>query len=353
MTLVRANAIALPLRDKSVNLIVTSPPYFSLRAYQDGGEAYDGQIGSEPTPQDFLEALWGVTEECARVLADDGSLFVNLGDKYSGSGGHNNAELARARDGGGKQNPELLEGFLRDAPKGYNKNATVRSTTGPSDVEIKAKSLMGLPWRYALGCIDKLGLILRAEIIWSKPNPMPESVRDRVARSHEQWFHFVKQGTYFANIDPIREAFADGTAERYAHGYGDRSKYNDARIGTAVDLGGNWDMNANGKLPRSVWEITTEGVPRVPAHLTQHFAAFPSEWPRKLIQAWCPPDGRVLDPFGGTGTTAMVARSLGRSAVHVDLSLDYLRLAQWRIFESGQGNKALSRANEEAQRSFV
>lgn len=115
----------------SVDLIVTSPPYFALRSYTDGGEHYDGQIGSEATPRAFLEALWTVTAECKRVLKPSGSMWVNLGDKYSGG-----------------------------------------------------KSLMGLPWRYAIGCIDNLGLILRAEVVWSKPNGLPESVTDRVRRSH-------------------------------------------------------------------------------------------------------------------------------------------------------------------------
>ena len=118
-SLLRANALAIPLADDSVDAIIKSPPYFALRSYQDDGEHYDGQIGSEPTPRDFLEALWAVTAECKRVLKPSGSMFVNLGDKYAGSG-----------DG------------------------------------IPAKSLMGLPWRYAIGCIDQLGLILRAEMIW-------------------------------------------------------------------------------------------------------------------------------------------------------------------------------------------
>ena len=169
--LIRGDATSIPLADDSVDLIVTSPPYFALRSYTDGGEHYDGQIGSEATPQAFLEALWAVTAECRRVLKPSGSMFVNLGDKYSG------VQPAAMRNGG------------LDRPRSTEANAKI--TAKNVDFGIPAKSLMMLPQRYAIGCIDQLGLILRAEIVWAKPNGLPESVTDRVRRSHEQWFHFT------------------------------------------------------------------------------------------------------------------------------------------------------------------
>lgn len=359
--LLRADARNLPLEDGSVDLIVTSPPYFALRHYEDGGEAYGGQVGAESKPAEFVDALIECTREMIRVLKPSGSIFVNLGDKYAGSGGNNNAGLG--------------ERATKRGPKSYNKSANVRN-----------KSLLGLPWRYAIRCCDELDLILRAEIIWSKPNGLPESVADRARRAHEQWFHFTKEAKYFAAIDEIREEYVPEGDE-------------------GADLGG---RVALGRLPGSVWSIATESLV-VPEHLgVDHYAAFPTEWPRRLILGWSPAgictscgQGRspvterrvekwqtghrktdsdstkmgggrsmtanrgngplpntvtktivgyscacdqptapvrqavVLDPFGGTGTTAAVAKSLGRIGISVDLSADYLRLAEWRT--NGKG----------------
>jgi site-specific DNA-methyltransferase (cytosine-N4-specific) len=213
---------------------------------------------------------------------------------------------------------------------------------------------MGLPWRYALGCIDgRAGdpLILRAEIIWHKLNGLPESVTDRVRRNHEQWFHFTREGSYFSGVDEIREKPTTtggvSTEERKKDGWGPNR-------GTAT---GSQPMvtfasNPLGKLPGSVWPMALEPL-RVPDWLgVDHFAAFPTEWPRKLISGWSPEGGLVLDPFGGTGTVAMVARALGREALHVDLSTDYLKLAKWRVFESGQWAKAVRRTNEDNQQTL-
>lgn len=394
-TLLRCDAQALPLSDRSVALAVTSPPYFALREYQDGGEAYDGQIGSEPTAADFLSALWTVTDELWRVLRDDGSVWVNLGDKFAGSGGHNNSGIA-ASD--------------RQSPRRYNQAADVR-----------AKSRMLLPHRYALGCIDpdfrnwvegapptreRPQWICRMDVVWSKPNGLPEPVADRVRASHEYWFHLVKSDRYYHATDTIREPHARPTDD----------KTNWKRLGNGDRQDGGFIAGPNhplGKLPGSVWTVPLEPL-SVPAHLPQHFAAFPQEWPRRLIMGWSPPgictrcgEGRrpvvevseeyrahrekygdwnaqnradgydmakghrngaptppdanrrivgyacacdeadaatrpavVLDPFGGTGTTAMVARTLGRHGVSVDLSADYLRLARWRIFESRHWNRS-------------
>jgi DNA modification methylase len=199
--LIRGDATSIPLADGSVDEIVTSPPYFALRSYTDGGEHYDGQIGSEATPQAFLEALWAVTAECRRVLKPSGSMFVNLGDKYSG-----------VSPGSYRRHTQPF-GPNGDTATGYHEAAAASEAAAGHDPDwggIPAKSLMMLPQRYAIGCIDQLGLILRAEIIWSKPNGLPESVTDRVRRSHEQWFHFTKEPRYFSAVDEVREAHMPG-----------------------------------------------------------------------------------------------------------------------------------------------
>ena len=355
--IIRGNALALPLADDSVDLVVTSPPYFGLRSYQDGGEHYSGQIGDEPTPAEFVDALIAATAEMVRVVKPSGSIWVNLGDKY-----------------------------------------------GPF------KSLLGIPWRYANRCMDDLGLILRANVIWSKPNGLPESVTDRVRRSHEDWFHFTLNPRYYSAVDEIREAHLTVAGGPRRNEGGAFSQEGKVRSG---DGSRHTDGNPLGKLPGSVWTIPTEPL-HVPDHLgIDHFAAFPTEWPRRIIQGWSPrgicvecgegrrpvtltdlgtkeretpaytlcgvngsgrhgqgsstlgsrgssavitgeacacPEptaptrpGVVLDPFGGTGTTALVAHALGRHGISVDMSADYCRLAGWRTSDPKQLAKAARR----------
>lgn len=275
----------------------------------------------------------------------------------------------------------------------------------------RPKSLMGLPWRYALGCIDGKGgfpLILRAEVIWAKPNGLPESVTDRVRRSHEQWFHFTKEPRYFSAVDEVREPHAPQSIARTERNRfaPDRSQHG---VGGPNTLDPEQACNPLGKLPGSVWEVPTEPL-RVPDHLgVDHFAAFPSEWPRRIILGWSPSgvcvacgEGRrpvvakevvggtpfagrdykrlangatggperatvggsteatitgyacacpdttapttpavVLDPFAGTGTTPAVAHALGRHGIGIDLSADYLRLAEWRCNDPALRAKVL------------
>jgi DNA modification methylase len=229
-----------------------------------------------------------------RVLKPTGSLWVNLGDKYRGD-----------------------------------------------------KSLTGLPWRYALRCIDDLGLILRAEVIWNKSNGLPESVRDRVRRSHEVWFHMTRQPRYFAAVDEIRTPHGQHpwanerrALVRPAKNQPSQTLVNDSRVD--MRMGG----NPLGALPGSVWTVATQPL-RVPAELgVDHFAAFPMELPRRIILGWSPVGGTVLDPFGGTGTTATVAKTLGRIGITVDRSADYCRLALWRTNDPKQLGRAAKSATD-------
>lgn len=319
--ILQANALALPLSDASVDLVVTSPPYFGLRSYQDGGQHYDGQLGSEATPGEFVDALLAATREMVRVLKPSGSIWVNLGDKY----------VADNRGSGYSEKRKEAK-WAPAGDRGY-----VGRETAPR------KSLIGVPWRYALRCIDDLGLILRAEVIWSKPNGLPESVTDRVRRSHETWFHFVKQPRYFSAVDEVREEFAPHNAMHNARYAAPGGGYVGVKTNhDRGDLGANtFPANPLGKLPGSVWTIPTQPL-RVPEHLgIDHFAAFPMEWPRRIIRGWSPDGGTVLDPFGGTGTTALVAHAHGRHGISVDMSADYCRLARWRTSDPGELARAL------------
>lgn len=376
---IRGNALALPLADASVDLVVTSPPYFGLRSYQDGGEHYDGQIGDEATPAEFVDALLAATREMVRVVKPSGSIWVNLGDKYNAYNG--------GRGPGSIQDNEPRQ----DVPRG----------NGLDVKGLRPKSLIGVPWRYALRCIDDLGLILRAEVIWSKPNGLPESVTDRVRRSHETWFHFTREPRYFSAVDEVREEHSEHF-QRYSGRIGGRAEGRDSSRNDRASLSVA-EANPLGKLPGSVWTIPTQPL-RVPDHLgVDHFAAFPMEWPRRIIRGWSPSgicvacgEGRrpvvvkdggrpvarahrhlpgyadpagegtrdqsytitgyacacpeppadttpavVLDPFGGTGTTALVAKALGRHGISVDMSADYCRLAEWRTNDPGELARAM------------
>jgi len=292
--IIHGDARALPLDDNSVDLIVTSPPYWSLRSYQDGGEHYDGQIGAEATPAEYVAALIECTREWLRVLKHEGSLWINLGDKY-----------------------------------------------GPD------KSLLGLPWEYARSCRLDLGLILRAEVIWNKTSGMPESVTDRVRRSHEHWFHMTMQRSYFASVDDIREphtaksVYQRDAARRHPGGHMDRRSTAPGQRPQSGMAAGARELHPLGALPGSVWDVAAAPL-KVPEHLgTSHFAAFPLEFPRRIIKGWCPPTGRVLDPFGGTGTTALAADVLGRHGISVDASADYCRIAAWRTTDPGERARAM------------
>jgi DNA modification methylase len=387
--ILRGNALTLPLADDTVDLVVTSPPYFGLRSYQDGGVHYSGQIGDEATPAEFVDALVAATAEMVRVVKPSGSIFVNLGDKYSGDPRVNSANL----------NAE-------------SESARWSARTGrKTQSSVRAKSLMLIPQRYAIRCVDELGLILRAEIIWSKPNGLPESVTDRVRRSHESWFHFTLSPQYYSAVDEIREAHEEKWAANHRPGSQNGTKIAGAGHNPITMTGERRPPNPLGKIPGSVWPIPTEPL-HVPDHLgVDHFAAYPTEWPRRIIQGWSPagictacgegrrpvsereadntgyangPGGHarersgfseksslasvarylttitgeacacpeptaptrpatVLDSFGGTGTTALVAHALGRNAVHVDMSADYCRLATWRTTDPKQRAKAARR----------
>lgn len=514
--IVQGDARALDLPDDSVDLIVTSPPYFGLRDY-----GVDGQIGAEPTPAEFIAALIECTREMVRVLKPNGSIFVNLGDRFSNGDRFDNeftvedaAWLAGVIDSDGsisvhkqgtsytawirvgQMRPEVVHRIasvtgvgqvFQDKRGVWNWNAAAQQAVGVlrriwpwlhikrqqafAAVELQErkaavggkgrwnaltedelrrrerirqavlawnrgevddyappllplpdlpmvarripqKSLTLLPERYRIAAVDELGLIARAVIVWAKPNGLPSSVTDRVNRTHEDWVHLVKSPRYFAAVDEIREPYDRFRAGGVANG---TAKIAAARRSVNVDYGGERpDQDPLGKLPGSVWSIPAQPLCVPPELGIDHFAAFPMEWPRRLILGWSPrevctvcgegrrpvvdarPDERipyitagignrpqhdgpaparkvlganggvlpskvktitgyacacpdtsapstpgvVLDPFSGTGTTALVAAMHGRRGISVDLNPDYCQLARWRASDPKERARA-------------
>lgn len=288
--IVQGDALTLPLPDESVDLVVTSPPYFALRSYRDDDGHYEGQIGSEDRPEAWLAALWAVMDELWRVLKPEGSVWVNLGDKYVAGTAAGGPGPSAARQAG-----------LDTGQAWHEQDRRVDESVG-----CRTKSLMGLPWWFALGCTmpdrfrDGGGpqWILRAEVIWSKPNGLPESARDRVRRSHEQWFHFTRQGRYYTAIDEIREPqMHPNHSQIGSDARGERWNAGVSAVGAEAGHGVRPSvrtLHPLGKLPGSVWEIPSEPliVPewaREKYRLPDHFAAFPQEWPRRIITGWSPP----------------------------------------------------------------
>jgi DNA modification methylase len=283
------------LFDQSVHTCVTSPPYFGLRDY-----GHDGQIGLEPTPDEFVAKLVEVFRDVRRVLRDDGTLWLNLGDSYAsgtkGSGGAGKSTLGPNRD---LQNI----GFQKMEPRRF-------------DVGLADKQLIGIPWRVAFA-LQADGWYLRQDIIWHKPNPMPESVTDRCTKAHEYIFLLSKSARYYFDADAIKEP-ASGRetffgSDRYSKGSGrnDAERYNATTCET--------------RNKRSVWTVTTKPFKGA------HFATFPPNLIEPCIKAGCPEGGTVLDPFGGSGTTGMVAQTWGRKFILCELNPEYAQMARDRI----------------------
>ena len=249
------------LPNASVHCVVTSPPYFGLRDY-----GMDGQIGLEPTQDTYVATMIAVFREVRRVLRDDGTLWLNLGDSYASGG-----RTYRAPDG-------------KDS-----KGGRVTGTFRPTDPEgIKPKDLIGIPWRVAFA-LQADGWYLRQDIIWAKPNPMPESVTDRCTKAHEYLFLLSKSERYHFDGEAVKEKAVGGENER-------RNK-------------------------RSVWTVTTK------PYKGAHFATFPPELIEPCILAGSKPGDVVLDPFGGAGTTSLVARRNGRRSVYIELNPEYVDMA--------------------------
>jgi DNA modification methylase len=291
------------LPEQSVHCCVTSPPYFGLRDY---GMAE--QIGLEPTPEQFVAELVTVFREVRRVLRDDGTLWLNLGDSYfsstKGTGGKNSSTLNAKRDENGT--------VCGKSTITYNP-----VKLSPGELPIKPKDLIGIPWRVAFA-LQADGWYLRQDIIWHKPNPMPESVTDRCTKAHEYVFLLSKSARYFYDSDAIKEPAFKGAAGSHFHA-GKTATHQMGRSSTAERL------DADSRNRRSVWTVATK------PYKGAHFATFPPALVEPCILAGCPVGGTVLDPFSGSATTGQVALANARSYVGCELNPDYHELAQQRL----------------------
>ena len=278
---------------ESVHTCVTSPPYFGLRDY-----GVDGQLGLEPTPDEFVSALVAVFREVWRVLRDDGTLWLNLGDSYARS-------PAKGGSGPGGKNREW-----------YGDNyGQARGAEIPDG--LKQKDLIGIPWRVAFA-LQADGWYLRQDIIWHKPNPMPESVRDRCTKAHEYVFLLSKSPRYYFDSAAIKEPAVKGAAG---------STFNSGKTAThQMGRSSEKERIEDGKRNRrSVWNVATK------PYAGAHFATFPPDLIEPCILAGCPEGGVALDPFGGSGTTAGVALKHGRNAILCELNAEYADLIPNRI----------------------
>jgi len=275
------------LPNNFIDCCVTSPPYYGLRDYGD-----DGQIGLEQTPEMFVEKLVEVFREVKRVLKDDGTLWLNLGDTYNGTK---------------KWNTEV------------NKNPSAVSDRFEKKIWLgaKQKDLIGIPWMVAFA-LRSDGWYLRQDIIWHKPNPMPDGVTDRCTKAHEYIFLLSKSKHYYFDNLSIQEKAT--TVKNNPRQFGASEQKGTMRN----DEGRIFEDNGF-RNKRSVWTVTTKPFSGA------HFATFPEDLIVDCIKAGCPENGVVLDPFGGAGTTALVARKLNRNYVLCELNQEYIDIAKKRL----------------------
>lgn len=367
VALINANALHIPLANESVNCIVTSPPYYGLRdygtaqweggdpecdhTYAKGGRSpetsskqisnagttfsqyekvckrcsarrIDNQIGLEETPEQYVQKMVEVFREVWRVLKPDGTVWLNLGDSYWGGKGQSGYELpdeAKARRAKGEtlQNAHNVPG-----------TRNMRPTDGKHEI-IKPKDLIGIPWLVAFA-LRADGWYLRSDIVWHKPNPMPESVTDRPTKSHEYIFLLTKSAQYFYDAQAIAEPVTQSSIARLSQNIenqvgstrangGAKTNGNMKAVIKNLQPNDNQDTQYAGRNKRSVWTVATA------PYSGAHFATYPPALIEPCIKAGCPEGGIVLDPFSGSGTTAMVARKLNRHGIGLDLSLTYIR----------------------------
>jgi DNA modification methylase len=310
----------------SVQCCVTSPPYWGLRDY-----GHAGQIGLECTPEEYVSRLVEVFREVRRVLADDGTLWLNLGDSYAGGGkqtGRN--DEARETPGGRgcsfRGGPRRRVGVIPGRP-GNGQQGAARDRDGIGAVRLKPKDLVGIPWRVAFA-LQADGWWLRSDIIWAKPNPMPESVTDRPTKAHEYLFLLAKSERYYYAADGIAEPHVTSDDPRARLDYvvkrGRFCPMPDGDTQRAATVGpSTWPVR--GRNRRTVWTIASQPFPG------SHFATMPEALVEPCVMAGSKPGDLVLDPFAGSGTVGVVALRHGRRFLGIELNPTYCAIARRRI----------------------
>jgi len=281
-----------------LDCVITSPPYWQLRDY-----GYDGQWGLEPTFQEYLEHLWEMMDEIWRVLKNDGTVWINLGDTYGGG----------------------ISGQGGNTSKHTEEKASIKGTKFESGIKKPLnKCLLLIPHRFAIGCIDR-GWIIRNDIIWAKRNGMPESTKDRFSKKHDYFFLIVKSEKYFFDLDAIRDKHNAASLERYKYEFsGNKLDADRDKIGTPSGI----FENKKGKNPGSVsdfWDIPTK------PSSNEHYAAYNDKLLEKPILAGCPIGGIVYDPFMGTGSTAEISLRTNRNYIGSEMSIEYCKIAEQRL----------------------
>lgn len=340
----------------SVHCVVTSPPYWGLRDY---GVA--GQLGLEATPAEFIANMVEVFEEVRRVLRPDGTCWVNMGDSYAGSGrgGNPGKQSSTLECGQSSQLASIIKRTRDDVSASQRVSAVTSTGIRGAVGGLKPKDLVMMPHRLAIALQDA-GWWVRQDIVWSKPNPMPESVRDRCTKAHEYIFLLTKNANYYFDQDSVCEPVSAGTHARLSQDVqnqvgstrangGAKTNGNMKAVGrklhggTGVGFGRGYDKvvkprvknnssfdDAMAIMPdtrnkRSVWTMVTQSFKEA------HFATFPTELPETCIKAGCPVGGIVLDPFFGAGTTGLVADRLQRDCIGIELNPAYAEMARARI----------------------
>ena len=288
------------LADQSINTCITSPPYWGLRDY---GE--DEQLGMEDTPEEYVANLVQVFREVKRVLRDDGTVWLNLGDSYASN----------------QSSGDRVTGYSSFQASNKGKFGG-RQVVPPT---LKAKDLVGIPWRVAFA-LQQDGWYLRQDIIWHKPNPMPESVTDRCTKAHEYIFLLSKNAKYYYDHEAIREDCQGIDERQWADEY--------EAVGSVLQGESNAEIkrtkryNKDGSFKRnkrSVWTVTTK------PYKEAHFATFPMDLIEPCVLAGCPEGGTVLDPFGGSGTTGQIADGHNRNAILCELNPEYIEISKKRL----------------------
>lgn len=282
--------------DESVHCCVTSPPYWNLRDYK-----VDGQLGLEKTPEEYVSKLVRIFREVKRVLRNDGTLWLNLGDSYTGGG-----------RGSGYSNKQ-------DSNRG-----TVNMPRSITSDNLKNKDLIGIPWMVAFA-LRSDGWWLRQDIIWHKPNAIPESVTDRCTKTHEYVFLLSKLARYYYDYESIKET---ATKKPDKNPSKSKSKYPDTpefRTKQGLITARLKDRTKTGRNKRSVWTVSTSPLKEA------HFATFPEKLIIPMIKAGCPVNGIILDPFMGSGTTAFTAKKLNRNYIGIELNPEYIKIAEKRL----------------------